>query len=84
MSEQDHRPSWAVAIEVLWRGLVGLIAIGLLVIVITRWNRWQSGPGWQSTDDAYLQSDLTPTRHATGFARRAGVARRRGCCRRSD
>jgi hypothetical protein len=41
-----------VAIEVLWRGLVVLVAIGLLVIVIMRWDRWQSAPGWQSTDDA--------------------------------
>jgi membrane fusion protein (multidrug efflux system) len=74
MSEQDQRSSWAVAIEVLWRGLFGLIAIGLLVIVVTRWNRWQSDPGWQSTDDAYLQSDLTPiSAKVSGYVRAVSV-----------
>ncbi len=34
--------------------------LGLLLLITTRWNRWQSGATWQSTDDAYLQSDLTP------------------------
>ena len=51
---------WRVAPEVAWRTLVFLIALGILIVVATRWNRWQGGPGWQSTDDAYLQADLTP------------------------
>ncbi|HVN02037.1 MAG TPA: HlyD family secretion protein [Caulobacteraceae bacterium] len=46
--------------ERLWRPLVVLFALGLLIVIVTRWNYWQAGPGWQSTDDAYLQSDLTP------------------------
>ena len=29
-------------------------------VVLTRWNRWQGAAGWQSTDDAFLQADLTP------------------------
>jgi membrane fusion protein (multidrug efflux system) len=39
---------------------VFIVAIGILVIVTTRWNRWQGGAGWQVTDDAYLQADITP------------------------
>jgi len=74
MSEQDPRSRWAVAIEVLWRGLVVLVAIGLLVIVIMRWDRWQSAPGWKSTDDAYLQSDLTPiSAKVSGYVRAVPV-----------
>ena len=46
--------------ELVWRTLVFIIAIVLLVVIVTRWNRWQGGPGWRSTDDASLQSDLTP------------------------
>ena len=49
-----------VAAEVAWRVLVFLFALGILIVVATRWNRWQGAAGWQSTDDAYLQSDLTP------------------------
>lgn len=54
------RIDWHATLEVAWRALVFLIALVILVIVTTRWNRWQGGAGWQSTDDAYLQSDLTP------------------------
>jgi membrane fusion protein, multidrug efflux system len=50
-------PRWA---EGTWRVLVILVAIGILIIVTTRWNRWQGNPGWQVTDDAYLQADITP------------------------
>jgi membrane fusion protein (multidrug efflux system) len=46
--------------EVFWRVLVFIIAIAILVVVTTRWDRWQGAPGWQTTDDAYLQSDITP------------------------
>ncbi|HEV7386237.1 MAG TPA: HlyD family secretion protein [Phenylobacterium sp.] len=51
---------WRLAPEVVWRVLVFLIALGILILVTTRWKGWQGGAGWQSTDDAYLQSDLTP------------------------
>jgi membrane fusion protein (multidrug efflux system) len=51
---------WRTAPEVVWRTLVFIVALAILIIVTTRWNRWQGGPGWQTTDDAYLQSDLTP------------------------
>jgi membrane fusion protein, multidrug efflux system len=50
----------ALRYDVIWRVLIFLIAIGLLIVVTTRWNRWESDTEWQSTDDAYLQADLTP------------------------
>jgi membrane fusion protein (multidrug efflux system) len=46
--------------EVLWRALVFIVALVILIVVVTRWNSWQGAPGWQTTDDAYLQADLTP------------------------
>ena len=46
--------------ELLWRVLVFIVALVILIVVATRWNRWEGAPGWQGTDDAYLQSDLTP------------------------
>ena len=57
---RGHRINWRLAPEVAWRSLVFIIAFVILLIVVTRWNRWQGAPGWQTTDDAYLQADLTP------------------------
>jgi membrane fusion protein (multidrug efflux system) len=51
---------WRVAREIAWRALVFIVAIGILIVVVTRWNRWQGDATWQTTDDAYLQSDVTP------------------------
>jgi membrane fusion protein, multidrug efflux system len=51
---------WHKWSEITWRVLVFIVAIGILIIVTTRWNRWQGRPGWQVTDDAYLQADITP------------------------
>jgi len=56
----ESRVDWHKASELTWRILVFIVAIAILLIVSTRWNRWQGGPGWQVTDDAYLQTDLTP------------------------
>jgi membrane fusion protein, multidrug efflux system len=53
-------PGWNRFFEFAWRILVFLVAIGILVVVSTNWSRWEGGAGWQRTDDAYLQSDLTP------------------------
>ena len=49
-----------VAREALWRAMVLIVALGILIVVTTRWNGWVGRAGWQTTDDAYLQSDLTP------------------------
>jgi membrane fusion protein, multidrug efflux system len=51
---------WNRAFEFTWRILVFLVAIGIIIVVSTKWNRWVGGSGWQTTNDAYLQSDLTP------------------------
>jgi membrane fusion protein (multidrug efflux system) len=55
-----RRFEWPVVSEFIWRAAVFLIAIAILLVITTRWNRWQGGARWQVTDDAYLQSDLTP------------------------
>jgi membrane fusion protein (multidrug efflux system) len=60
MSGSRFGIDWRTAPEALWRILVFLVAITILIIVATRWDRWQGAPGWQSTDDAYLQADFTP------------------------
>jgi membrane fusion protein (multidrug efflux system) len=46
--------------DLIWRTLIFIAAVAVLVIITTRWNRWESNSRWQSTDDAFLQSDLTP------------------------
>jgi membrane fusion protein, multidrug efflux system len=51
---------WNKAFEFTWRILVFIVAIGIVVVVSSNWNRWEGGAGWQHTDDAYLQADLTP------------------------
>jgi membrane fusion protein (multidrug efflux system) len=51
---------WNRAFEFTWRILVFIVAIGIIVVVSTSWNRWEGGKGWQGTNDAYLQADLTP------------------------
>jgi membrane fusion protein (multidrug efflux system) len=56
----EKKQDWNKWTEIAWRVLVFIVAIGILVIVTTRWNRWQGGAGWQVTDDAYLQADITP------------------------
>jgi membrane fusion protein (multidrug efflux system) len=44
----------------VWRALIFIVAATVLIVVTTRWNRWVGTARWQSTDDAYLQADLTP------------------------
>ncbi len=56
----DFKIDWQRTSELTWRILVFVVAVGILVVVTTRWNRWQGGAGWQVTNDAYLQTDLTP------------------------
>ncbi len=51
---------WNKAFEFTWRILVFIVAIGIVLVVSTNWTRWEGGAGWQRTNDAYLQSDLTP------------------------
>ena len=51
---------WDKIFEFTWRILVFLVAIAIIAVVSVNWNRWEGGKGWQRTNDAYLESDLTP------------------------
>ena len=46
--------------DLIWRAGIFIVAVGILIVITTRWNRWEGNAEWQSTDDAYLQADLTP------------------------
>jgi membrane fusion protein (multidrug efflux system) len=52
--------NWHAPPEWIWRAVVFLLAVGVLILITTRWNRWETNARRQSTDDAYLQADLTP------------------------
>jgi membrane fusion protein (multidrug efflux system) len=45
---------------IVWRVLAFLAAAVVIFVFVTRWNRWQEEARYQTTDDAYLQSNLTP------------------------
>src|SRR5580658_5472446 len=61
---------WNKAFEFAWRILIFIVAVGIIIIVSTNWSRWEGGAGWQTTNDAYLQADLTPiSSKVTGYVR---------------
>jgi membrane fusion protein (multidrug efflux system) len=60
MAAAKLKIDWRVVPNAIWRGLVFIVALTILIVVTSRWNGWQGAAGWQSTDDAYLQADLTP------------------------
>jgi membrane fusion protein (multidrug efflux system) len=60
MTEQKSTFKWRAPPDWVWRAVVFLLAVGVLILITTRWNRWETGARRQTTDDAYLQSDLTP------------------------
>ncbi len=62
---------WNKVFEFAWRILVFIVAIGIIIVVSTNWNRWEGGAGWQRTNDAYLQADLTPISAKVGGYLRA-------------
>jgi membrane fusion protein, multidrug efflux system len=56
--------------DIVWRTVTCLVAVAMLTVIATRWNRWEGDAEWQSTDDAYLQADLTPiSAKVTGYIR---------------
>src|SRR5271154_1580687 len=62
--------NWNKLFEIAWRALVFIVAISIIAIVVTNWNRWEGGVGWKRTTDAYLESDLTPiTSKVAGYLR---------------
>ncbi len=60
MSEQKSIFHWRAPPDWVWRAVIFLLAVGALVLITTRWNRWESNARTQTTDDAYTQADLTP------------------------
>ncbi len=44
----------------VWRILSFVLAALIIYLCVTRWNRWQGEARYQRTDDAYLQTNLTP------------------------
>jgi len=61
---------WNRFFEFTWRILVFVVALGIIIVVSTNWTRWEGGTGWQRTNDAYLQADLTPiSAKVTGYVR---------------
>jgi membrane fusion protein (multidrug efflux system) len=50
---------WNRIAEFTWRILVFVVALAVIIIVSRNWTRWEGGPGWQRTNDAYVQADLT-------------------------
>src|SRR5271155_3413462 len=50
---------WNRYFEGTWRILVLVVAIGTVAVVTTNWTRWDGAAGWQRTNDAYVQADLT-------------------------
>jgi membrane fusion protein, multidrug efflux system len=58
----------------VWRLGSFLLAAFILVIFITQWNRWEGAARFQSTDDAYLQANLTPlSAQIAGYVREVPV-----------
>src|SRR3984957_13338936 len=57
---------WNKLFEFAWRILVFIVAIGIIIVVSTNWTRWEGGAGWQRTNDAYLQADITPINAKVG------------------
>src|ERR1700722_15901436 len=51
---------WNREFEFAWRILVFIVAVGIIIVVSPLWPRGGGGAGWQTTNDAYLQADLTP------------------------
>jgi membrane fusion protein (multidrug efflux system) len=45
---------------VVWRVLAFVIAGVIVLLIATQWTRWEGDERRQRTEDAYLQSDLTP------------------------
>src|SRR5580700_7768089 len=65
---------WNKVFEFTWRILIFIVAVGIIIVVSTNWTRWEGGAGWQTTNDAYLQSDLTPiSAKVTGYVRELPV-----------
>jgi membrane fusion protein (multidrug efflux system) len=59
LKERAFFKSWRIPGS-LWRALSFCLTAIILVACFTQWNRWEGEARYQNTDDAYLQTDLTP------------------------
>jgi membrane fusion protein (multidrug efflux system) len=59
MAAENSTSRWHAPPDWVWRVVVFLIALALLILIATRWNRWEANASEQTTDDAYLQADMT-------------------------
>jgi membrane fusion protein (multidrug efflux system) len=74
MADPSGKMSTERVVELAWRGLVVLIAAGLLLVIITRWTGSGGRAGWQQSDDAFLQADQTPiAARVSGYLRTVPV-----------
>ncbi|HEY1857777.1 HlyD family secretion protein [Acidocella sp.] len=59
---------------VVWRALSFVLAAVVLIVCYTQWNRWEGEARYQTTDDAYLQTNLTPlSAQVAGYVRAVPV-----------
>jgi len=67
-------PTRARVLGLVVRVLVLVTAIAIIGIAATRFNAWTGGSRHQTTDDAYLESDVTPlAAHVPGYVQRVAV-----------
>jgi membrane fusion protein, multidrug efflux system len=70
MAGRDPWAAFRAAPDWIWRAIIFLLALTVLLVITTRWRIWETNATRQSTDDAYLQSDLTPiAAHVAGYIR---------------
>src|SRR6201996_188789 len=74
MTGRDPLAAFRAAPDWIWRAIIFLLALGVLLLITTRWRVWETNASRQSTDDAYLQSDLTPiAARVSGYIREMPV-----------
>jgi len=74
MAGRDPLAAFRAAPDWIWRTVIFLLALGVLLLITTRWRVWETDASRQSTDDAYLQSDLTPiSARVAGYIRELPV-----------
>jgi len=58
----------------VWRIASFVLAAAIVWVCYTRWNQWEGAARYQTTDDAYLQTDLTPlSAQVSGYVRSVPV-----------
>jgi len=74
MAGRDPLAAFRAAPDWIWRAIIFLLALGVLLLITTRWRIWETNASRQSTDDAYLQADLTPiSARVSGYIREMPV-----------